>query len=60
MYEIVIKAHKADEGQKQNIERLQKYLLRISARIREARQSNYSPWAVFFKDYNRSINKFLP
>lgn len=26
MYDIVVKAHKADEGQKQNIERLERYL----------------------------------
>lgn len=28
--ETIIKAHKADEGQKQNIERLEKYLIKIS------------------------------
>ena len=26
MYEIVVKAHKADEGQKQNLEKLEKYI----------------------------------
>jgi hypothetical protein len=31
MYDTIIKAHKADEGQKQNIERLEKYLSRLYA-----------------------------
>jgi hypothetical protein len=31
MREIVIKEHKADEGQKQNIERLEKYLSKLSS-----------------------------
>jgi hypothetical protein len=26
MYNIIVKAHKADEGQKQNLEKLEKYL----------------------------------
>lgn len=29
MYETIVKAHKADEGQKQNIEKLEKYLSRL-------------------------------
>ncbi|MES2798224.1 MAG: SRPBCC family protein [Bacteroidota bacterium] len=29
MHEIVVKAHKADEGQKQNLERLEKYLSKL-------------------------------
>lgn len=29
MYEIIVKAHKADEGLKQNMERLQKYLIAL-------------------------------
>ena len=29
MYDIIVKAHKADEGQRQNIERLEKYLSEI-------------------------------
>lgn len=28
-YQVIIKAHKADEGQKQNIERLNNYLLQL-------------------------------
>jgi uncharacterized protein YndB with AHSA1/START domain len=31
MYETIVKAHKADEGQKQNIERLEKYLSKLYA-----------------------------
>lgn len=31
MHDIVVKAHKADEGQKQSIERLEKYLLTLHA-----------------------------
>ena len=26
MHDIIVKAHKADEGQKQNLEKLEKYL----------------------------------
>jgi uncharacterized protein YndB with AHSA1/START domain len=29
MFEIIVKAHKADDGQKQNVERLEKYLTEI-------------------------------
>lgn len=29
MYEIIVKAHKADEGQKQNIEKLERYLSKL-------------------------------
>lgn len=29
MFDIVVKAHKADEGQKQNVARLEKYLLKM-------------------------------
>ena len=32
MYEIIVKAHKADEGQKQNLERLEKHLTEIKAK----------------------------
>jgi hypothetical protein len=31
MREIIVKAHKADEGQKQNFERLEKYLSKLYA-----------------------------
>jgi hypothetical protein len=34
MADIIIKTHKADEGQKQNIERLEKYLLKLSSEFR--------------------------
>ncbi len=30
MHDIVVKAHKADEGQKQNMEKLEKYLISLS------------------------------
>ena len=29
MYDIIVKVHKADEGQKQNLDKLEKYLLKI-------------------------------
>ena len=33
MYEIIVKAHKADEGQKQNIEKLEKYLSKLPGEL---------------------------
>ncbi|TDE14414.1 SRPBCC domain-containing protein [Dyadobacter psychrotolerans] len=29
LYEVIVKAHKADEGQKQNMEKLQRYLMQL-------------------------------